>query len=159
MKIVCNNQNQSAGFSLIENVVSLTIVAVMLTSLYASFASGFSTVRVSRENMRATQILLTKLESVRVSSYDKLTNSAYYPASFTEYFDPKDKAAGGAGVVYQGAYTASVPAVGTLPESYRTNMLLITVSLNWTAGNTQHTRSMQTYAARDGMAGFVSVGQ
>ena len=152
-------QDSSAGFSLVENVVALTIVSIMLTSLYGAFASGFSTIRTSRESQRATQIMLSKLERVRLCSFDQITDTAYNPISFTESFDPKDQAAGNGGVVYSGTFTPTVPAVGSFPETYRTNLLLVTVSVSWTNGALGHTRSMQSYVARDGMEGFVSVGK
>src|SRR6266478_2370235 len=141
-----NRTNRSsAGFNLIESTVALTIGAIMLTSLYGAFACGFTTVRVNRESLRATQIMLTKLEGIRLGTFGQLTNTVYYPSTFTESFDTKDQATGGGGVVYNGTYTSAVPASGSLPDSYRTNMLLLTVTLNWTSGNMPHTSSMQTY--------------
>ena len=153
------NPNSASGFSLVENVVALAIVAIMLTSLYGCFASGYATVRTSRESLRATQILLTRLEGTRLCTFDQITNTVYNPRTFTESFDPKDQSAGAGGAVYSGTFTPTVPEVGSLPESYRTNMVLITVSVNWTSGKLQHTRSMQTYAARDGIEGYVAVGK
>jgi prepilin-type N-terminal cleavage/methylation domain-containing protein len=149
----------AAGFTLVESAVALAIGGIMLTSLYGCFASGFATVKTSRENTRATQILLTKMEAIRLCSYDQLTNAVYNPRTFAESFSPTGDANSSGGVVYSGTFATSVPDVGTLPDSYRTNMTLVTVTLNWTSGQMQHTRTMQTYAARDGMAGFVSVGQ
>src|SRR5436190_23777154 len=100
MKIPQNNTPcPAAGFTLVENVVALTIVAIMLSSLYGGFASGLSTVRTSRESQRATQILLTKLEGIRLCNFDQLSSSVYNPATLTEYFDPKDQAKGGGGVL------------------------------------------------------------
>jgi len=148
-----------SGFSLVENVVALSIVAIMLTSLYGGFASGFSTMCTTREAQRATQIMLTKLETVRLSNYNQLTDTVYNPTTFTDYFDPKNQANGGGGIVYTGTFTPSVPLAGTIPESYRTNMTLVTVSISWTSGKVQHTRSMQTYAAREGIEGYVSLGK
>jgi prepilin-type N-terminal cleavage/methylation domain-containing protein len=163
MKVQRSSSNRSethseAGFTLVENVMSLAIVAVMLTSLYGGFAAGFSTICTTRESQRATQIMLSKLESVRLSNYNQLTNTLYHPTTFTEYFDPNSKATGGAGVVYTGTFTPSEPKVGTIPEAYRTNMMLLTVSVSWTSGKMKHERSMQTYAARDGIVGYISVG-
>ncbi len=159
-KIAQNKTSRAAsGFTLVESAVALSIGAVMLTSLYGCFASGFATVKTSRENTRATQILLSKLESVRLCTFDQLTNPVYNPRTFSVSFDPKDDANNYGGVVYNGTFTPSLPEVGSLPESYRTNMMLVTVTLNWTSGQVQHSRKMQTYAARDGISGFVSVGQ
>jgi len=149
----------ASGFTLVESAVALTIGAIMLTSLYGCFASGFASVKASRENTRATQILLTRMEAIRLCTFDQLTNTVYNPQSFTESFAPKDDATRSGGTVYNGTFATSVPAAGSLPDSYRTNMMLVTVTLNWTSGQMQHTRTMQTYAARDGMAGYVSVGQ
>lgn len=145
----------AAGFTLVESAVALTIGAIMLTSLYGCFAAGFNMVKVSRENARATQIMLTRLEAIRLSTFDQLTNTVYYPRTFTESFDPKDAAAQAAGVVYSGTFTPSTPVVGSLPESYRTNMMLVTVTVNWTSGKLPHTRTMQTYAAKDGIQSYV----
>ena len=149
----------ASAFTLVECAVAATIAAIMLTSLYGCFASGFATVRVSRENVRATQVLLTKLEAIRLCSFDQLTNAVYNSRTFTESFDPNDDATQAGGVIYYGTFTPNVPAVGSLPDAYRTNMLLVTVTVNWTSGLRQHTRSIQTYAARDGIAGYVSVGR
>ena len=103
--------------------------------------------------------MLSKLENVRLGTFTQLTNTVYFPATFTESFDPKDDATQTGGVVYNGTFSSVVPASGTLPDAYRTNVLLVTVSLNWTSASMQHSRTMQTYAARDGIAGYVSVGR
>jgi len=149
----------ASGFTLIETVVSLPIAAVVLVSLYASFTQGFNLVGAEREDLRATQIMLKQLERIRLAPFYQLTSTNYNPLSFTDYFDPADQSTGGGGMVYSGTFTPSVPAVGALPESYRTNMLLITVGLSWTSANLQHSRSMQTYVARDGVQSYVANGQ
>ena len=154
-----NKTTAASGFTLVVSAVALTIGAIMLTSLYGCFASGFATVKASRENTRATQILLTRMEAIRLCTFDQLTNTVYNPRTFTESFEPRGDATRSGGTIYNGTFSSSVPAVGTLPDSYRTNMMLVSVTLNWTSGQMQHTRTMQTYAARDGMAGYVSVGQ
>ena len=150
-------QETSAGFSLVENVVALTIVSVMLTSLYGAFANGFSTIRTTRESQRATQIMLSKLERVRLCNFDQITNTVYNPTSFSESFNPSGVSSGNGGVTYSGTFTPTFPSA--MPDAYRTNMLLLTVSVTWTNGGLAHTRTMQSYAARDGMEGYVSVGK
>ena len=149
----------ASAFTLIEAVVSLPIGAVALVSLYACFTQGFNVVGFEREDLRATQIMLKQLERIRLSPYAQLTNTNYNPQTFTDYFDPADQSTGGGGTVYSGTFTPSVPAAGTLPESYRTNMMLITVGLSWTSANVQHTRSMQTYVAQNGIQSYVSTGR
>ena len=154
-----NGEKANAGFTLVENAVALTIVSVMLTSMYGAFANGFTTLRTTRESQRATQIMLSRLERVRLCNYDQLTNTVYNPSTFSESFNPTDEAAGNGGVTYSGTFTTSMPPNTIIPDAYRTNMLLITVSVSWTSGSMNHTRSMMSYASRDGMESYVSVGK
>src|SRR4051812_19102537 len=112
-----NENTNASGFSLVENMVALAIMGIMLTSLYGCFASGYATVRTSRESLRATQILLSKLEATRLSTFAQISNPVYNPPTFVESFDPKDQSNGGGGTVYSGTFTPSVPVVGSLPES------------------------------------------
>jgi hypothetical protein len=142
-----------------ETLVSLPIAAAFVLSLYGLFGLGFNVVGQSREDLRATQIMLKQMERIRLSPFNQLTSTVYNPQTLTDYFDPTGQPTGGGGTVYTVAFSASVPASGTLPESYRTNMLLVTVGTTWTSGKVQHTRSMQTYVAQNGMESFISAGQ
>ncbi len=144
---------------LLEAVVSLPLAAITLVALYACFGYGFNLIGQSREDLRATQIMLKQCERIRVCPFDQLTNPTYNPLTFTEYFDPVDRATGGGGTAYTVTFTPSVPASGLVPESYRTNMLLITVGVTWKTGDLQHRRSMQTLVARNGIQSFVATGQ
>jgi hypothetical protein len=157
--MVGDGSRASSAFTLIEAVVSLPIVAVVMVSLYACFTQGFNVIGWEREDLRATQIMLKQIERIRLSPYNQLTLTNYNPQTFTDYFDPADRSTGGGGTVYSGTLTPSIPAVGTLPESYRANMLLITVGVTWTSANIQHSSSMQTYVAQNGIQSFVSTGQ
>ncbi len=152
----------AAAFALTETILAMALGAVMLSAMYSSFASGYSTVRVTREDLRATQVLLKRMERIRLCSFDQVTNYSYNPPTFIDYYDPQTQTnADSSGTVYSGTFTSSVPAFGSLPEAYRTNMLLVTVGVAWTSGAIQqqhHARSMQTYVARDGMEGYVSDG-
>jgi hypothetical protein len=47
-------------------MISVTILAIMVSSLYAAFNSGFASMMVSREEMRATEIMTQKLEAIRL---------------------------------------------------------------------------------------------
>src|SRR5690242_17777270 len=123
MKLSFPKLNRSRiGFSLPETMVAVLIAGIMFTALHACFASGFAAVKATRERLRATQVILHRMEGIRLCGFDQITNTVINPRSFTEYFDN----AGGTGIVYDVRFTPSVPAAGTLPDAYRTNMLLIT---------------------------------
>jgi type II secretory pathway pseudopilin PulG len=154
----------AAAFTLVEAVVSLAIGAFMLLALYASFAAGFAKVEVTRDDVRATQIILKRLEGIRLCTFDQVQNIVTNPPTLTDCFDPTDQAAGSGGVTYLISYDASTPSTNAMPDAYRTNMLLVTVTVSWTnsfrnsstnISKLVHRRLMQTYVARNGMQSYV----
>ena len=168
MKIVLRSKRGSAeranrrasGYTFAEVLVAAGILGFMGTSLYAAFASGFCLIQSTRENLRATQIMVQKLESVRLFTWSQVCDTNdYLKSAFTEVYDPLAANGGSRGASYTGVVTASEPAVGELPEAYRTNMRTITVSLNWTNYNGAraivHERKMTTRVARNGMQNYI----
>jgi type II secretory pathway pseudopilin PulG len=144
-----------SGFTLMETVVATLITGIMLPTLYTGLASSFSTVQATRENLRATQILVQRMEAVRLAPYKTLQDAAAYPTNSTEYYSPSGQTNGSGGAAYTVTYNW-VPAPSTLPPSYRTNMMLVTVTASWNSGNVPRTRSMQSYVARYGVQRYVS---
>ena len=153
-------KRRARGYTFAEVLVATGILGFMGTSLYATFASGFCLIQSTRENLRATQIMVQKLESVRLFTWSQVCDTTdYLKSTFTEVYDPLAGNNGNRGATYSGNVTASVPAVGELPEAYRTNMRTITLSLNWTNYNGTsaivHQRKMTTRVARYGMQNYI----
>lgn len=155
----CGRKGSAAGFTIVETMMAVTLAAITLSALYACFASGWSLIRVTSQDLRATQILLQRLERIRLCDYSKLGDATLNPSTSTEYFDPKDQSNGGGGVLYTINCAITVPGSGSLPAAYRTNMSLVTVDAWWTNGTQVFNRSMQTYVARDGMQSYVVKGK
>ena len=154
-EVSSSRPRQGSGFTLVETVVAILLGAIMISALYGGIVAGFSMVQVSRENLRATQILLQRVEAVRLSSYTTLQDAASYPTNSTEYFCPSGKPGGTAGVAYTVTYNwASAPS--SLPPSYRNDVMLVTVGVSWKSGKVQRARSMQTYVARHGIQSYVA---
>lgn len=143
-----------SGFTLIETIVATCIAAIVLPTIYASLATGFAMIKAAREDLRATQVILQRMEAIRLSSYKALQDPAAYPASVTEYYSESGKTNGNGGVPYTVTYTWA-PGPASLPPSYRTNVLVVTVAASWKSGNVQRSRSMQTYVARYGIRRYV----
>src|SRR6266404_1052967 len=106
-----------AGFTLLEAVMAVALGGIMLTALYAGFSYGFATMGVTRQDLRATEIILQRLERVRLCSFSQITDTSINPASTTEYYDPTHQTTGNGGVPYTVNFSTSVPASGTLPEA------------------------------------------
>jgi len=135
-------------------LVAAAFLGISVISLYTGFFSGFQVTHMSRENVRATQILVKKIETIRLCSWDQLSN---FPATFQETFDARPVQNGARDLIYYGTVTFGPPdAVGD--TSYKTNMLLVTVSLAWTNLNGRtpiiHQQQMQTEVARYGSQNY-----
>jgi len=143
------------GFTLMETVVAILLTGILLPPLFTGLSFAFSSMQAMRENLRATQIIVQRMESIRLAPYKTLQNPAAYPATSTEYYSPSSKASGNGGTAYTVAYNWA-PGPSSLPPSFRTNMVLVTVTASWKSGNAQRTRSMQSYVARYGIQRYVS---
>lgn len=147
-----------AAHSLPEAIIAVLVIGVMLISLYAGFSSGFSIVQSSREELRATQILQQRLETVRLYRWSQLLDTNNYLApTFVEYLAPSGQTDTAGGVVYAGTIALRPPL--DLPAAYRDHLREVTVKVYWTnqSGSTEIVRSrqMQTYVARHGMQNYL----
>jgi prepilin-type N-terminal cleavage/methylation domain-containing protein len=137
------------AYTLIEVVVSVAVIGVLFGGLYLAFSAGFTVIRVARENLRATQIMVQRMEAVRLYTWTQLLDPAYFKLNFTDNAAPL-------GVTYYG--TIALTQDASLPATYQTDMRTVTITLNWTnrAGvSVPHTRSMQTQVARYGIQNYV----
>src|SRR5262245_43304269 len=89
LSISCRVSAKVGGFTLVETVIAVLAGAVMLVALYASFTLGYGVMRVTREDTRATQILLQKMEAIRLSPYDTVADPSSFPTNATAYYDGK----------------------------------------------------------------------
>ena len=60
------NENKKAsvkGHTLTEVLVAVIVVAIIAMACYGALSSGFSVVESTRQDLRATQIMMQKLEA------------------------------------------------------------------------------------------------
>jgi prepilin-type N-terminal cleavage/methylation domain-containing protein len=154
------------AYTFVEVMMAVAVVGVMTVSLYAGISASFGVIQRTRENLRATQILVQRAETVRLYSWDQLTNNAtprWFQTNFTEVYDPLSVTNGtGIGISYHGNIALSVPPpVSVLPAnvSYRGNVALVSITLRWTnaagANPIPHVRTYQTLVAKSGMQRYV----
>lgn len=156
MRIGVFKQKRQAGWTLAEVMVAVAVLALIFVSLFAGFAFGFKVIKTTREDLRATQILTQKIESVRLCTFSQLTNLC--PMTFQESYT--SLGSGSASVIYNGTITASLNT--NLPSAYQPLMRLVTVTVTWTTGASgasqsqiSHTRSMQTESAYYGLQNYL----
>lgn len=138
--------------TLVEVVLATAILAIMASGLIGSYNYGFFVMEVVRENQRATQIMMEKVETIRLYNWNQVNTPNFIPATFTDYFDPQAPP-GAKGITYYGT-----TSIGNAPfsTSYSTNMVQIQVTLTWSSnGRVSHTRSTSTLIAKDGIQNYV----
>lgn len=140
------------GGTLVEVVMAVAILGVMGGGIISSINYGMFMMGLARENARATQIMLEKLETIRLYNWSEVTSNGFVPTTFTDYYDPQG-ASNRQGAIYYGSMTVSNV---NFASTYSTNMREFTVTLRWTtAGRISHNRSMSTYVAKDGLQNYV----
>src|SRR5882672_4923062 len=58
-------RNLDAGFTLIETLIASGVLGIVILTLFGAFFYGFSTIRASQEGVRANQLLVERLETLR----------------------------------------------------------------------------------------------
>lgn len=147
---------EQRGFSLVEVMVAVFVLGLLVLSLFGAFSWGLGVVHAARDNLRATQILTQKMETIRLFRWSQLTNKTNAPPLFSALYDPSGT---NAGTVYQGRY-ASVQAPSDIPAAYRDNMRLVTIDVYWTNyyGASKvivQKRQVQTLVAQYGIQPYV----
>ena len=149
-----SKHTQVKGFSLVEVMIGSAIVGIFFLSFFAMTGTGFNMVKSSRENLRATQIMLNRLEGVRLFNWNQLTQTNLLPATFTENYDPT-ATNGNVGTVYSGTMVVSTPTMNPTATYSSNGVKQVTVQIIWNSGGKSHTRSMSTYVTQYGAQNYV----
>src|SRR5258706_15248392 len=95
------------AFALVEVVIGAGLLGIMMISLYGGMSSGFAVTQLARENLRGTQIMLERMEGIRLYNWDQLTTSNMIPATFTNYYYPLATNGQSKGIVYSGSMSVT----------------------------------------------------
>src|SRR4051812_3617845 len=66
-----------AAFTLVEILVAGSVLAVMAVALYGGISYCFASITLARQNLRATQICLEKMEIVRMYSWEQVNSNGF----------------------------------------------------------------------------------
>jgi hypothetical protein len=148
----------SHGFTLVDAIFAMAVAGLMFVALYAGLGFGFRIIKMARENTRATQIMLEKMETIRLYTWTQINSNGFIP---TNKFTVAYYAVGNTNnsLMYTGQVSIADAVVsdragGT--ASYSGDMKKVTIQLDWCPmGSTNRTRSMSTYVTRNGMQSYV----
>jgi len=147
-----NQPRRGGAFTLVEVTVSIAIVGIVVLAIYGGISAGITSIRMARENLRATQILLEKTESLRLYTWGQINAPGFVPRNFIVPYDATLTNTNGAGVLYYGVVT-----ITTFPASvsYAGDMRRVRVELNWKTGNLPRTREILTYVSKSGIQNYL----
>jgi prepilin-type N-terminal cleavage/methylation domain-containing protein len=155
MKTNAKNIDARSAFTLIEVCITTAIIGVIFASFYAAIGSGFSLISLTRENLRADQIMLDKMETLRLYSWDQINSNGFAPPTFTAPFyptKPNDESQGGSGATYYGTLQITDPP---FEVNYTNHLKLVKVSVTWTNGRHARVRAMETLVSEYGIQNYV----
>jgi hypothetical protein len=137
-------------------MAGVAIVGISFASLYVGMASGFGITQSSRENLRATQILLEHMEGIRLHNWNQVTQSNMIPTTFTTQYYPDGMGTntGPSGVTYSGTIAVTAPVISPAP-TYIDKLRMVDVEIRWTSGDIQRSRRMSTIVGRDGLQNYI----
>lgn len=143
----------AGAFTLVEVLVAGAILGIISLAYYGALSSGFGLVQSTREDLRATQIMMQRLEAVRLCNWRQLRNF-----TFQEPYDPLAGSAPTGGTMYYGLVSTNAVNISN-STSYKPNMRLVTVTLFWVTQNgprpQTHFRQMETQVARYGLQNYI----
>jgi prepilin-type N-terminal cleavage/methylation domain-containing protein len=157
----------SRAFTLLEVLAATVIAAIILSAVFAGISGTFALLTASREDLRATQIILSRLEGLRLEAWgngdnqpSQLFNTTMVPRTFTDYFYPLGlNSTTNQGTVYGGTVSISTNITLKPAASYSSGIAYVVVSLTWTNRNygvtTVRSRSMSTLVAQNGIQNYV----
>jgi prepilin-type N-terminal cleavage/methylation domain-containing protein len=141
-------KRECRAFTLIETLFGMGIVSVLMVTLYAATATSLSIVQSCQENQRATQIITEKLDTIRLYNWTQITNR-YVPTNFVVGIDPAVDNS-------RPYYTGTVVIAQSSPTTtYRSNLMQVTVNLNWVSQKRPQSKTMTTYMAKYGLQTYI----
>ena len=154
LKLFPDRGRGQAASTIAEVVVSTAIVATLFVSLCGGMNMGFAVTRLGREDLRATQIMLERMETIRLYNWNQINgqNNFSIPTNFTTSYYPPGLTNASAGITYTGTLAISSVDLGA---SYNGAMRKVKVSLNWQSGHQMRSRSMSTLVGSNGIQNYV----
>jgi prepilin-type N-terminal cleavage/methylation domain-containing protein len=154
MKINATSSYARNAFTLIEVAITCAIIGIIFAGFYAAIGSGFALVALTRENLRADQVMLDKMETLRLYSWSQINSNGFVPPTFTAPFFPAEasESSTNSGMFYYGTLAITDPP---FEVNYTNNLKLVTVTVTWTNGVHPRTRSMETLVSEFGIQNYV----
>jgi len=150
-------RNSRRGFSIVEALVATGVLGITCVALLGGLTASVGHVQFGREQNRATQIMMEKLDVVRMYKWSQTKGGSFVTTNFTEYFFPPGVLDNGTnssslGTVYNGTVTVADAGIGL---TYNGRMRKVTVSVEWQSGGRPVQRQMTTFISKHGLQLYI----
>jgi type II secretory pathway pseudopilin PulG len=154
----------TSAFTLIEIMVAVCMAAIIFSAVAFGLSTTFNMVQVAREQLRANQVCLSRVEGIRLCNWStQLFDTNYVPRTFTDYFYPvgltTTNTPSTSYITYNGTVELSTNFTMSPQPGYSGNLCRVKVTVTWTdrAFNSTKTRSqtMTTLVAKNGVQNYV----
>jgi type II secretory pathway pseudopilin PulG len=138
------------AFTLPEVLIGTAIAAFVFSGFFLCLSQGIAVTRVSRENLRAGQLLQQQMETIRLYTWSEINSNGFVPATFTVPLDPTST-----NINTTAVYNGTILITNTpMTESYSNDHVMVTVSLSWTNGAVLRSRQMTTFVSKYGLHNY-----
>jgi prepilin-type N-terminal cleavage/methylation domain-containing protein len=164
---------ESRAFTLVEVMVAIAVIGISVGALLTGVSASVLNMRMSRENLRATQIMLERTETLRLLTWDQLNDASFFASGstqvhyltdsagrqyicshFQQKYDPNSTNA--QGLTYSGKIRFYDPRNYSITPAYATDsMKAVWIELTWKTGKIFRSRTLTTLVTRNGMQTYV----
>src|SRR4026208_1801298 len=148
-------RNGKKAFFLLEAVIGMALLGLVFMAMYTGLVTTTFSVQLSRENLRATQLMTEKLDTIRLYGWKKIVEDPYY-VHWTDvpvYPDDPSKLGNDATPrVFKGEILVENAPI---TEVYASDLRMITVRVMWATGKLNRTRTMSTLVSKYGLYRYV----
>jgi prepilin-type N-terminal cleavage/methylation domain-containing protein len=131
--MMLKRKNKEKGFTLVEILVTIVVVAVALMALLSVFIYGFNLLSRMKQTAIATQCAQEELENIRNLTYDEIL--ALGPSFTNDSLTLLENSSG----------------VRTVEDSVGEDIKKLTISVFWTYRGQNMRKDIVTYITREGI--------
>lgn len=149
-----------AGHTLAQALAAITVLGLAVIAFSGAFATAYCVIHSSREQLRASQIVMERAESLRLFNWSQVSAARkHVQPLFVQSDAPSDVTEDSGGVQYVGYLTGAASLAGGSAKDAHAHMRNVTLALSSTTCNGDQaavrTSQVQIRLARNGAPKYV----